>query len=82
MIKKVKNNVFNYFNNIVKLLSDEVMWMIYLEYKNKIKGNGYIKGFVLCNVRVINDFKYKKYLVYIINRYVNIVLYNYFKEKY
>ncbi|WP_116315974.1 hypothetical protein [Bacillus subtilis] len=81
-IKKVKNNVFNYFNNIVKSSSDEAMWTTYSEYKNKVKGNGYTKGFVSCNARATNDFKHKKHLVYTINRYVNTVLYNYFKEKY
>ncbi|MDP0481951.1 hypothetical protein [Bacillus subtilis] len=81
-IKKVKNNVFNYFNNIVKSSSDEAMWTTYSEHKNKIKGNGYTKGFVSCNARATNDFKHKKHLVYTINRYVNTVLYNYFKEKY
>lgn len=81
-IKKVKNNVFNYFNNIVKSSSDEAMWTTYSEHKNKIKGNGYTKGFVSCNARATNDFNHKKHLVYTINRYVNTVLYNYFKEKY
>ncbi|MEC1406896.1 hypothetical protein [Bacillus halotolerans] len=81
-IKKVKNNVFNYFNNIVKSSSDEAMWTTYSEHKNKVKGNGYTKGFVSCNARATNDFKHKKHLVYTINRYVNTVLYNYFKEKY
>ncbi|MFP7694074.1 hypothetical protein ACLH26_14905 [Bacillus subtilis] len=81
-IKKVKNNVFNYFNNIVKSSSDEAMWTTYSQHKNKVKGNGYTKGFVSCNARATNDFKHKKHLVYTINRYVNTVLYNYFKEKY
>lgn len=38
----------------------------------------------LCHVmqEPTNDFKHKKHLVYTINRYVNTVLYNYFKEKY
>lgn len=81
-IKKVKNNVFNYFNNIVKSSSDEAMWTTYSEHKNKVKGNGYTKGFVSCNARATNDFKHKKHLVYTINRYVNTVQYNYFKEKY
>ncbi|WP_189318659.1 hypothetical protein [Bacillus atrophaeus] len=81
-IKKVKNNVFNYFNNIAKSSSDEAMWTTYSEHKNRIKGNGYTKGFVSCNARATNEFKHKKHLAYTINRYTNTVLYNYFKEKY
>ncbi|AEB63871.1 hypothetical protein [Bacillus amyloliquefaciens] len=81
-IKKVKNNVFNYFNNIVKSSSDEAMWTTYSDHKNRIKGNGYTKGFVSCNARATNEFKHKKHLAYTINRYTNTVLYNYFKEKY
>lgn len=81
-IKKVKNNVFNYFNNIVKSSSDEAMWTTYSEHKNKIKGNGYTKGFVSCNARATNEFKHKKHLAYTINRYVNTILYSYFKNKY
>ncbi|WP_146874036.1 DEAD/DEAH box helicase family protein [Bacillus paralicheniformis] len=81
-LKKVKNNVFNYFNNIVKSTSNEAMWTTYAEHKSKIKGNGYTKGFVSCNARATNEFIHKKHLAYTINRYVNTVLYNYFKEKY
>lgn len=81
-IKKVKNNVFNYFNNIVKSSSVEAMWTTYSDHKNRIKGNGYTKGFVSCNARATNEFKHKKHLAYTINRYTNTVLYNYFKEKY
>ncbi|KXJ35286.1 hypothetical protein AX282_06060 [Bacillus spizizenii] len=81
-IKKVKNNVFNYFNNIVKSSSEEAMWTTYSEHKNKIKGNGYTKGFVSCNARATNEFKHKKHLAYTINRYVNTILYSYFKNKY
>ncbi|WP_338335603.1 hypothetical protein [Bacillus altitudinis] len=81
-LKKVKNNVFNYFNNIVKSSSDEAMWTTYSEHKNKIKGNGYTKGFVSCNARATNEYKHKKHLAYTINRYANRMICNYFKERY
>jgi len=80
-LKKVKNNLNNYFKNKVKTNSQEAMWTTFKEFQNKLKGQGYTKGFVPCTARATNDYRHKKNLAYMINRYVNPIIYGFFKEK-
>ena len=47
------------------------MWTVYKDYKSKLKGEGYSRGFVSCNARAVNEFKNKKNLAYLCNIYVN-----------
>lgn len=80
-LKKVKNNVQNYFTNKVKSNSDEAMWTVFKKYQSKLKGQGYTKGFVSCTSRATNDYRHKKNLAYMINRFVNPMLLGFFQEK-
>ncbi len=70
-IKSLKNNTYNYFHNMCKSKSSENMWTVYKDYKSKLKGEGYSRGFVSCNARAVNEFKNKKNLAYLCNIYVN-----------
>lgn len=76
--KKLKNNVLNYFQNIMKTKSDLNMWTTFKDYKSKMAGKGYTKGFVSCTARATNEFSHKTSLAYIINRYVNPIILDYF----
>lgn len=70
-IKKLKNNLVNYFRNIVKGKSNENMWTTFKDFKNDCKGQGYSNGFIECNIRATNEFRHKKYLAYCCNIYLN-----------
>ncbi|MGG2091265.1 hypothetical protein AB1283_00680 [Bacillus sp. S13(2024)] len=80
-IKKVKNNVSNYFKHKIKSNSHEAMWTTFIKHKGKLSGAGYTKGFVPCTARATNDFRHKKNLAYMINRYVNPILLGFMQEK-
>lgn len=80
-IKKLKNNILNYFQNIQKSKSDINIWTTFDRHKSKLKGQGYTKGFVPCNSRATNEYKHKKVLAYTVNRYVNPILYGFFHDK-
>lgn len=80
MHKKMKNNVENYFRNIVKSKSNDNMWTVFKDFESKIKGKGYTKGFVSCNTRATNDFAHKTALTYTINRFLHPVIEGYFKS--
>jgi hypothetical protein len=78
--KKLKNNVENYFKNIVKSGTTLNMWTTFKAYQGKIKGKGYTKGFVSCTARATNEFSHKKSLAYTINRFLRPTISEYFRS--
>ena len=73
--------MINYFQNIVKSKSKENMWSCFKDYKTKLKGNGYTKGFVSCNARATNDYRNKKNLAYVVNTFNNPMILKFFRAK-
>jgi hypothetical protein len=80
-LQQLKNNISNYFKHITKSKSHEAMWTTFLSYKNKLKGEGYTKGFVPCTARATNDYRDRFNLAYTVNRYVNPIIYGFFHDK-
>jgi hypothetical protein len=76
--KKLKNNLLNYFQHITKSKSNYNMWTTFKAYKTKMSGKGYTKGYVPCNARATNEFSHKNTLAYIVNRFANPVIKEYF----
>jgi hypothetical protein len=76
--KQLKNNTINYFQNIVKSKSDLNMWTTFKDYKTKMSGKGYTKGFVSCTARATNEYSHKNCLAYNINRFLNPIIKDYF----
>lgn len=81
VITNLKNNISNYFRNILKGKSEDNMWTTLLDFKNLLKGKGYTKGFIEITARATNMFAHKKNLAYVYDRYMNPVIYNFFKNK-
>lgn len=78
-IRTLKDNTYNYFTNVCKgSKSDENMWTTFKDYRNECKGKRYAKGFVNCGARATNDFKHKKNLAYLINRFYNPMIEKFF----
>lgn len=80
-LKVVRNNVLNYFQNIIKGKSEENMWTTLKDYKKDLKGKGYTKGFVPLNCRSTNMYQHKKNLAYVYNRYLNPIDKNFFHRR-
>ena len=79
--KTLKNNMENFFVNIVKGKSKENMWSVFKNYQNRLKGIGYTKGFVNYNSRATNEYRHKKNLAYIVNLYPHYAMTVYFRDK-
>lgn len=73
-------NTRNYFQNHLKSKSADAMWTCFKDYKDKIKGNGYAKGFVSLSMRATNAYKSKKDLAYLVNRYPRMPIKSYFES--
>ena len=79
-MRQLKNNTTNYFRNILKAKSNRCLWTTFREYKNLIRGKGYTKGFVSCNMRATNEYIDRDCVAYLMNRYMNPVIKNFFTQ--
>ena len=80
-MKRIKNNTVNYFKNITKSKSEFNMWTTFLDFKTILSGAKYTKGCVDCSARATNEYKHKKNLAYLCNRYYSPVIKNFFIDK-
>ena len=80
MIIDLKNNVLNYFCGILKTKSEDIIWTTFKGYEKKIKGKGYTKGFIPLNLRASNKYKNRTSCAYLVNRYVNPVVKQFFEK--
>lgn len=81
VMNKLKKDTYNYFKNIVKGNTSENMWTTYKVAEDVLKGSGYTKGFVPHNARATNEYRHKKNLAYLIDRYLPPQMIHYFEEK-
>ena len=89
LIKQLKNNTLNFFNNrsIVynkeaekweKSKSSNNLWTTFKDYKDKISGKGYAKGYIPSNMRASNEYKERTAVAYLVNKYFNPFIKNFF----
>lgn len=81
LLMKLKNNLFNYFKNKMKAKSDKIMWTTFKDYKKKLSGNGYTKGFIPCNSRATNNYRNRNILAYCVNIFLNPIIKQFFINK-
>ena len=73
----LKKCMYNFVHNELKAelgkapKSNDIIWTTYKKYKEQIKGGGFSKGFVPCNLRATNDYINRHFVMYAINRFFN-----------
>lgn len=77
--KKLKNNIYNYFQHQVEAPSDTIIWTTFKSVQHHLKGKGYTKGFLACNARATNEYKDRCNLAYCCNRFISPDYIEYFK---
>lgn len=77
-IKQLKNNIYNFFRWNTDSVSKERMWTTYKVNKDKMKGEGYTKGFVPCNAKATNDYSQRTALAYCVNFFMKPIIVDYF----
>lgn len=82
-IIQIKNNIYNYFKNIVKAngKSDSILWTTFKKQQPKLKGKGYTKQFLACNCRSTNEYADTYNLVYAINLYMHPSIMQFFTQR-
>lgn len=71
-IAQLKNNIYNYFNNITDTECGDRMWSTYECAKNKLKGKGYSNGFVSFNKKAENQYGDRNACAYCVNLFMNV----------
>lgn len=77
-MKDLKKCIYNYFRNIVKSPSDDNLWTTFKMAEKKLKGDGYSRSFLSCNARATNSYSNRHNIAYVVNRYVNSVVKQFF----
>lgn len=81
LMKQLKNNTYNFFRNRNRqFASRDFLWTTFKDYKYKLKGEGYTKGFLSHNARATNDFSDRIVVAYLINKYLNPVIKQFFND--
>lgn len=80
IMKQLKDNIYNYFNNICKTRSCDNLWTCYKAYKAELAGKGYTKGFLFLNARAMNEYRTKTTLVYPVNIFLNPMVKGFFQD--
>ena len=79
-IDQMRRNLANFSRNICGAKSNQILWTIFKRYHNEVKGKGYSKGFIPCNIRATNQYRDRDCVAYPINRYLNPVVKNFFAQ--
>ena len=72
-VEQLKKNMFNCVYQIWGNPDvNERLWGCYKSYEHKISGKGYKKAFLTFNTKATNAYRNRKYLMYIVNVYMNV----------
>lgn len=78
---KLKGNLHNYFQNITKARSSKCLWAAFKQSREKLSGMGYSKGYIVPNTRATNDYANRDVVAYVVNRFVNTNIMQFFRAK-
>lgn len=83
-LEVLRNNITNFFRNKMKAKSKEILWTTFLgedeKWRKKIQNAGYQskRCFAPINSRATNEYSDRKYVSYVVNRFMNPYLKNFF----
>jgi hypothetical protein len=81
LVKKLKNNIANYFSHRISGSSEDNMWTCYKDSQKYLAGKGYTKKFVSVNARATNEYRNRKNLAYCVNVFFNPIIKQFFQTK-
>ena len=81
LLKDLKNNTYNYLKNIAKAKSSLTLWTVFKDFKNKCKPNSYATCWISLNLRASNEYRERNTCAYLVNRYINPVIKQFFISK-
>ena len=79
-MKQLKDNIYNFFNNIRKSKTADNLWTCYKDYKNELLGKGYTKGYLFIGARAMNEYRFRSNVVYPVNVFLNPMIKGFFQD--
>lgn len=79
--RKIVDTTSNIFKRVFGTKSVENGFTTFKDFTSKFAGKGYTKGFIPINARASNDFKHKKSMAYLGNRYFDPQTASFFRER-
>lgn len=80
-LKRLKDNMYNFFYNICKAKSNDVLWTTFKDYSQSASPKSYSKSYLSCTMRASNEYRSRTSLAYCVNIFVNPVICQYFYSK-
>lgn len=80
LVDQLQKNIYNYFKRKVCSKTNDNMWCTFKDYKGKLSGKGYTKGFVSLGTRATNDYVDKSSMAYCANVFVNPMIVHFFNQ--
>jgi len=78
-LKRVKDNLVGFFKNDLHNSPSELnLWTALIKNQKNLEASPYTKGFLACNARATNVYKDKIAVAYVINRFFNPIITNFF----
>ena len=76
-IETLRKNLYNVMRNMFGAKSNQCLWTTFKDTEEVLAGKGFKKAFLPCNARATNEYADRKYLAYLVNRFMdpNIKLY-------
>ena len=79
-MNQIKNNLNTFFRRRMNTSAKENLWTTFSDYETVLKGKGYATGYLACNSRATNAYRHCVALAYLVNRYFNPVIKNFFLQ--
>lgn len=79
--RQISNTTSNLIKRSFKTKSNENAFTTFKDFKSKLAGKGYTAGFISINARATNDYKHKKSMAYLGNRYFDPQTISFFRQK-
>lgn len=80
-LDQLRRNICYYYRWFCQRNARKAMWSTYTDFKQKLRGKGYTKGFVSWNQKASNNFREKENLAYCVNLYMNVSRKIFFRER-
>ena len=82
VVEVLKNNTFNFFAyKVQNNKASNNLWTVFKDYRDNLKGKRYTKGFAPCTARATNQYKDRINVAYLINKFYDHNIYNFFHSK-
>ena len=68
---KLKNNIYNYFKNIIKVNGSYSLWTTFKSSQKALSYTNYKESFIPCSMKATNEYRDRYALAYCVNRYLS-----------